>query len=72
MADKYFSVVFKILDREAFQDHLSSFTEAMMHDGIFPGASVTGCGWGDEMSRADAYEQLLLDNEIDLPEIDND
>lgn len=66
---KYFTVVFQIRDKEAFQDHLSSFTEAMMHDGIFPGASVTGCGWGDSMSEAEAYQQELIDNDIDLPEI---
>lgn len=66
---KYFTVVFQIRDKEAFQDHLSSFTEAMMHDGIFPGASVTGCGWGDSMSEAEVYQQELIDNNIDLPEI---
>lgn len=69
MADKYFTVVFQIRDKEAFQDHLNSFTEAMMHDGIFPGASVTGCGWGDSMSEAEVYQQELIDNNIDLPEI---
>lgn len=66
---KYLTVVFRIRDKEAFQDHLSSFNEAMMHDGIFPGASVTGCGWGDSMSEAEAYRQELIDNDIDLPEI---
>lgn len=69
MGVKYFTVVFQIRDKEAFQDHLSSFTEAMMHDGIFPGASVTGCGWGDSMSEAEAYQKELIDNDIDLPEI---
>lgn len=69
MGVKYFTVVFQIRDKEAFQDHLSSFTEAMMHDGIFPGASVTGCGWGDSMSEAEVYQQELIDNNIDLPEI---
>jgi len=66
---KYFTVVFQIRDKDAFQDHLSSFTEAMMHDGIFPGASVTGCGWGDSMSEAEVYQQELIDNDIELPEI---
>jgi hypothetical protein len=69
MADKYFTVVFQIHDKESFQDHLNSFTEAMISDGIFPGASVSGCGWGDSMSEAEIYQQELIANDIELPEI---
>lgn len=69
MSNKYFTVVFQIKDKEAFQDHLSSFTEAMTHDGVFPGASVTGCGWGDSMTEAEAYMEELIANDLDLPEI---
>lgn len=69
MSSKYFTVVFQINDKESFKDHLNSFIESMMHDGIFPGASVTGCGWGDSMSEAGIYMQELIDNNIDLPEI---
>ena len=69
MSSKYFTVVFQIRDKEAFQDHLNSFTDAMLHDGIFPGASVTGCGWGDSMNEAEIYMEELTANDIDLPEI---
>lgn len=69
MSSKYFTVVFKINHKDSFQDHLNSFTEAMMHDGVFPGASVTGCGWGDSMTEAEIYMEELTAKNIDLPEI---
>lgn len=69
MDNKYFTVVFEIGDKAAFQKHLSDFTAAMMDDSVFPGATVSGCGWGDSMTEAEIYSQELTDNDIDLPEI---
>lgn len=69
MDNKYFTVVFEISDKDAFQEHLSKFTAAMMDDDVFPGASVSGCGWGDSMTEAEVYMEELVANDIELPEI---
>jgi len=69
MDSKYFTVVFEISDKEAFQPHLSKFTAAMMDDSVLPGAMVSGCGWGDSMTEAEIYMEELTANEIELPEI---
>lgn len=69
MDNKYFTVVFEISDKAAFQESLSQFTSSMMDEYQFPGAKVTGCGWGDSRSEAEVYMQELIDNDIDLPEI---
>lgn len=64
MNSEFFTVVFKVNDKESFQDHLSNFTEAMMNDGVFPGASVTGCGWGDSMTELDFLESFIEDQDL--------
>lgn len=69
MDNKYFTVVFEISDKAAFQENLSQFTSSIMDEFKFPGATVTGCGWGDSMSEVETYMQELIDNDIDLPEI---
>lgn len=69
MNSKYFTVVFEISDKDSFQPELSKFTSAMMEDNVFPGATVSGCGWGDSMTEAEIYMEELTANDIDLPEI---
>lgn len=69
MTSKYFTVVFEITERTAFQDLLGKFTAAITDEYKFDGANVTGVGWGDAMSEAETYMEELIANGIDIPEI---
>ena len=69
MPSNYFTVVFKIDDREKFQQDLDKFTSALSDESVFDGAQVTGCGWGDLMSESEIYFGRLMDNDIEPAEV---
>lgn len=63
--EKYFTMVFEVTDKEAFATFSQRFTRSMMGVGSgLPGAIVTGCGWCDSMTEADAYQQRLEEENI--------
>ncbi len=65
MADKYFTAVFKVVDSEEFKSLSGKITESLANESEFFGAVVTGCGWGDSMSEAEALEEILRDENLD-------
>lgn len=72
MSSEYFSVVFRVENESSFHALSSEFTDSLAKESWFFGGVVVAISRQDEIARADAYEIALLENEIDLPEIDNE
>jgi hypothetical protein len=60
MSDKrYFTVVFQVEDEIEFREFSREMLASMSGDQLYRGASVTGAGAGDEMTRAEILLELL-------------
>lgn len=66
---KYFSVVYEIVDPEAFQATASFLSGQMAEETVSRGARVQACGWGDYATERDAYYQELLEQGLDTDEV---
>ena len=65
MADKFFTAVFKVVDDEEFKSLSGKLLLSMAQESEFFGAVVTGAGWEDSMSKLDALEETLRDENLD-------
>lgn len=72
MQRKFFSVVFEVLDDDKFRETMAGFTQQLGSAGVRNGAQVTGCGFGDCMTEADALRAFVQENMDDPEEIVRD
>ena len=57
---RYFSVVYEIVEPDAFQPCASVISEHMHKELVENGCKVTACGWGDYATERDALAYELL------------
>lgn len=69
---EYFTVVFRVSDREKFKEISSPFIEAMGDEESISGAEVTAAGWCDAMSESDAFRDALEGAGFNVDEILDD
>lgn len=68
-ARKFFTVVYQIKDKEAFQAYLEKTTALLSSGDQDSGATVTGCGFGDSMTEADAYRDCVIEQGLEPYEV---
>jgi hypothetical protein len=66
---KYFTAVFAVSDKAAFQEYAKKITAAMCGESEIPGATVTGAGWEDSMTERDNMAAFLEENGYDSEEV---
>lgn len=66
--DKFVTVVFRVDDWEKFQPQWNAACDSMGDERSVNGAVVTGLSRYDEMSRVEQLEDLLRENDIDVPQ----
>jgi len=66
---RYFSVVYEIVNPEAFQSTAEFVSGQLANETVSRGALVTACGWGDYAAERDAYESALLEQGVDTVEV---
>lgn len=55
----HYTIAFKVVDHAKFREFLKGVTAAFASSKQFHGAQITGCGQGDDMTRADLLAQYI-------------
>lgn len=64
MKEQFMTVVFKVVDKEAFSNVSREILGSMASDDEYHGAKVVGLSRHDEMSRVEQLEQILEDENL--------